>query len=52
MPRRKAVALQSLRGVHVFVVDDEPPSLELVSAPQPYHVRELCDTILSVVDSR
>ena len=27
----------SLRGVHVFVVDDEPPSLELVSKPLEYH---------------
>ena len=27
----------SLRGVHVFVVDDEPPSLALVSKPLEYH---------------
>ena len=37
MPRRKAASPDSLRGVHVFVVDDEPPSLELVSKPLEYH---------------
>ena len=37
MKKRAAAASPSLRGVHVFVVDDEPPSLELVSKPLEYH---------------
>jgi CheY-like chemotaxis protein len=32
-----APSSRTLRGVHVFVVDDEPPSLELVSKPLEYH---------------
>jgi CheY-like chemotaxis protein len=37
MRRPQAASVDSLRGVHVFVVDDEPPSLELVSRPLEYH---------------
>ena len=37
MRKRLAASTPSLRGVHVFVVDDEPPSLELVSKPLEYH---------------
>jgi DNA-binding response OmpR family regulator len=37
MPKGRAAASGSLRGIHVFVVDDEPPSLELVSKPLEYH---------------
>jgi len=37
MRKRPAASSPSLRGVHVFVVDDEPPSLELVSKPLEYH---------------
>ncbi len=34
---QRASSSRTLRGVHVFVVDDEPPSLELVSKPLEYH---------------
>src|SRR5437879_12009343 len=37
MPKGHAASSGSLRGIHVFVVDDEPPSLELVSKPLEYH---------------
>jgi CheY-like chemotaxis protein len=37
MRKHQAASLDSLRGVHVFVVDDEPPGLELVSKPLEYH---------------
>jgi len=37
MPKGHAASSGSLRGIHVFVVDDEPPTLELVSKPLEYH---------------
>src|SRR5437763_15463470 len=37
MPKGHAASSGSLRGIHVLVVDDEPPSLELVSKPLEYH---------------
>ena len=37
MSKGHAASSGSLRGIHVFVVDDEPPSLELVSKPLEYH---------------